>query len=301
MTSGPAWRCSAASAAAGEPAAGTASTVSRFLLVEDPGPWGVDAVRDSRLPDRVKRHLLALRDQERVRPLLVRRCPPAVASGGVQVVLADVRTGTLTGTVLSEVTEVLDLDLATMPEVAGPLFLVCTHGRHDACCAVWGRPLAAALAEVDPARTWEVSHVGGDRFAPNVVVLPQGWYYGRLAPGDAPAFVERQLQGRVDVDHLRGRSAWPFPVQAAEVHLRLATGDDRADGVHLLGSVRDGDDRVVDLAAADGTWRVRVSPVRRPPARLTCRSTAESEVLEWVMTDITRLSGPERFDPATAG
>ena len=32
-----------------------------------------------------------------------------------------------------------------------PLFLVCTHGRHDRCCALRGRPVAAALAARHPA------------------------------------------------------------------------------------------------------------------------------------------------------
>jgi hypothetical protein len=50
-----------------------------------------------------------------------------------------------------------------------PIYLVCTHGRHDACCAVRGRPVAAALAAAYPERTWECSHIGGDRFAANVV------------------------------------------------------------------------------------------------------------------------------------
>ena len=46
-----------------------------------------------------------------------------------------------------------------------PMLLVCTHGVHDTCCAVRGRPVAAALARRWPEATWECSHVGGDRFA----------------------------------------------------------------------------------------------------------------------------------------
>ncbi|MDX6264443.1 MAG: hypothetical protein QOH84_6131, partial [Kribbellaceae bacterium] len=29
---------------------------------------------------------------------------------------------------------------------ADPIYLICTHGRHDACCAIRGRPAAAALS-----------------------------------------------------------------------------------------------------------------------------------------------------------
>jgi hypothetical protein len=44
------YRCSAAGLERGDPLAGTASTYRSFLLIENPGPWGVDAIRDSRLP-----------------------------------------------------------------------------------------------------------------------------------------------------------------------------------------------------------------------------------------------------------
>src|ERR687890_196141 len=51
------FRCAAASLARDEPLVGTASTVRAFLLVENAGPWGVDAMRDVRLPEDVKRPL----------------------------------------------------------------------------------------------------------------------------------------------------------------------------------------------------------------------------------------------------
>ncbi len=283
------YRCSAASLETGEPAGGTASTVRRFLLLEESGPWGVDAVRDARLPDPVKRHLEDLRDRERIRPLLVRRRAGATSGGGVQVYLADATTAQLTGTVLAAVDEIVDLDLDALEPADGPLFLACTHGRHDACCAELGRPLATALAAVDPVRTWEVSHIGGDRFAPNVLVLPQGLYYGRLEPDAAADFVARHLDGRLDPDHLRGRSTFPFPVQAAEVHLRREIGEDRVDVVRLLRADRDGDDRLVDLAVEEDRYRLRLRARAQQGMRLTCRSTAESVAVTYELAELTRL------------
>jgi hypothetical protein len=60
-------RCSQASEARDEPMAGTASTVRSWLLLEDPGPWGRDALRDARLPERVGLELQ-------------RRCPPPASA-----------------------------------------------------------------------------------------------------------------------------------------------------------------------------------------------------------------------------
>ena len=112
-----------------------------------------------------------------------------------------------------------------------PFVCVCTHGRHDACCAELGRPTVAALTASHPEQAWEVSHIGGDRFAANVLVLPEGLYYGRVTPEDAPALVDRHLSGHLDLDLLRGRSGLPFAVQVAEVAARRAAG---ATGLHDL-------------------------------------------------------------------
>ena len=69
------YRCATAALDRGDSIAGTASTVRSFLLVENPGPWGVDAVRDSRLPSEVKAELRERAARAKVRPLLIRRQP----------------------------------------------------------------------------------------------------------------------------------------------------------------------------------------------------------------------------------
>jgi hypothetical protein len=103
-----------------------------------------------------------------------------------------------------------------------PIYLVCTHGRHDACCAVRGRPVAAALTAAYPDRTWECSHVGGDRFAANVVVLPHGLYYGHVPVTRAVELAKQYDEGFVVPDLLRGSGAFSPPVQAAQHFARAA-------------------------------------------------------------------------------
>ena len=75
-----------------------------------------------------------------------------------------------------------ELDPAAFADCAAPGFgapaeaalLVCTHGRREVCCAKYGRPVAQALAARYGPLVWETTHVGGDRFAANLVVLPSG-------------------------------------------------------------------------------------------------------------------------------
>lgn len=273
------FRCSQASEDRGESLVGTASTVTAFLLVECAGPWGVEAVRDSRLPDPAKQWLAGL-PAVGVRPLLVRR----TGSVGTRIFLC--RDGELLSGLLDAPADLPGLDLECDRRLAAhgrPLFLVCTHGRHDACCAERGRPLARALAETAPDDTWEVSHIGGDRFAGNVLVLPEGLYYGRVPPESAGALVAAHRRGEVQLDHLRGRCSLPFAGQAAEIFLRRHLGVTAYDAVRLAG--RDGPAFLFGVGEA--TWSVTVDVGTAAPTRLTCRATAQGEAPRFELAGIT--------------
>jgi hypothetical protein len=288
------FRCASEAATRGDPLAGTASTVRAFLLVEHPGPWGVDALQDARLPAGLGEHLAAAGRRSGVRVLLVRR-PGRTRRDGVRVLAAHTG-GPVADDAWLEVTEVDDLaacselDLAAVgagrppgwTRVQRPLLAVCTHGRHDACCAERGRPVAAALAESHPDQTWEVSHVGGDRFAANLLVLPHGLYYGRVDGESARLVADAAAEGRVVPDLLRGRSSLPMPVQAAEVALRRELGEDRLAAVVWRGRRREGDTVTVRFDVAGTTYAVVVDVGRAEPAPLTCRAAGPSA--PWLFT-----------------
>ena len=99
--------------------------------------------------------------------------------------------------------------LAGGDPVAGPIVLVCTHGRRDACCARLGLPLFDALApHLPPERLWQSSHLGGHRFAPNVLVLPHGIQLGRIPLERAAEVAELLEDGRIPLDLYRGRTIY---------------------------------------------------------------------------------------------
>lgn len=295
------FRCSAASRERGDQLAGTASTVRAFLLVEHPGAWGVDALRDARLPDGLGARLAAEGRRTGVRVLLVRRPGRSSGGGGVRVFAARAAGGasSLGTALLGRVDEVGDLDLAAVAagSPAGlerhdrPVLAVCTHGRHDACCAERGRPLAAALA-ADPdhaADTWECSHIGGDRFAGNLLVLPQGLYYGGLDVPDALAVARATGEGRLVLDRLRGRSSLPMPLQAAEIALRRSLDEIRLDALAALDHRRDGDLVTARFAVGEDEYVVRLRAATPEPHRLTCRADRASPVPRWDLVDIENL------------
>lgn len=76
--------------------------------------------------------------------------------------------------------------------------VVCTHGRHDACCGKFGYPVYEALrrehAEQEGLRVWRASHLGGHRFAPTLVDYPEGRYWGRLEPWAVEKLVSKDVE-----------------------------------------------------------------------------------------------------------
>ncbi len=297
------FRCAAQSLLRDEPVAGTATHVRTWLLIEHVGPWGNDALLDARLPDGLGAALKQQAKAYRAKILLIRRFSSKPDGAGTRVFAAyadPVRPRLETG-VLGDEREVLDLDLAALREGGtsglspydGSLFCVCTNGRHDACCAERGRPVAKALDTAHPRETWEVSHIGGDRFAANMVVLPHGLYYARLDAASSIAVAGSHLAGELDLDRLRGRSSYPMAVQAAEIELRRELGATREVDVAL---VRQSRAREVTTAtfrvAGGGTYDVVVRTTSDPATatRLTCKASRDNPAPRHELVSAVRRS-----------
>ena len=267
--------CADVSKADHEAIVATASRVERWLLVEYQGLWAHDAPGGSTLSDVVKEALRAwVAAERRSRILFVRRRERRNRQG-LTVFGARSREGdpSLRRLELDRYDDLLDVDLDTAGEaVDRPLFLVCTHGKHDRCCARLGRPLYDALADVfEDDAVWQCSHVGGDRFAGNLVLLPQGLYLGRVAPGEAWPVAEELLAGRIPLEHYRGRSCHAFPTQAAERAIREATASLGIDDLAFAGIARAGTGWRVRFRTAGGElWEARVERREGELTYLTC-------------------------------
>jgi hypothetical protein len=279
------WRCAVASLQRDEPIAGSATHVRTWLLIEHVGPWGSTALLDARLPEGVGVELSKRAKVHRAKVLLIRRysSQPSTKDGiRVFAAYADPIAPRIESGILTDAGEALDLDLAAfrsggttgLPAYDGEIYCVCTNGRHDACCAEFGRPVAKALAGAYPEETWEVSHVGGDRYAGNMVLLPHGLYYGRLDPATALAAVEAHRRGELHLDRLRGRSSYPMAVQAAEIALRRKLGVTSLDGVRLTGSSVQGEVTRAMFETGGSGYAVSVRTTRPEDAaeRLTCKA-----------------------------
>ena len=283
------FRCADAAEERAEPLYGTASFVRRWLLLEQPGSWGRDALSESKLAERVATQLRRRAREAGVRIILIRR-GVRMSSDRRQCYFLRTDGSDLyqAHMELDLADDLLDVDLSPLRDggpVRGaverdqPLFLVCTHGRHDQCCSIRGNQvsrIACAQPDVD---AWECSHIGGDRFAANVVCFPHGVYYGRVGPDEVRELMERYASGSLSLDHFRGRCSQRFPLQAAEYFARRETGLTEIDALAFTGSDMGSKGVTASFSLANGgAVRVEVQVTKGAPQRLTCGSSGTNPI-----------------------
>lgn len=272
--------CAIESRERGELLLGTASRVPRWLLIEQPGAWGREALTESHLPGGIATSLGRRAEAAGVRVVLIRRsaAPTPVHPATAYFVHTGQGHRWAERITFDDPHELHELDLTAPASgeppgigelVTDPLHLVCTNGRHDPCCADFGRPVHRTLSQAG-IDAWECSHIGGDRFAANVVCLPTGVYFGRVPPDQAARIIRDHDAGLLELANYRGRCHLAPMVQAAEVFARLEMGERRIDQLDLIRSRRDGERAVVRLAHVDGDVEVEVVRRRGIPEQLTC-------------------------------
>ncbi|HEX2236526.1 MAG TPA: sucrase ferredoxin [Actinomycetota bacterium] len=264
---------------------GTASRIRSWLLVEQPGAWGPNAVTESGLDRRLATELKA-RAGGRVRVLLTRRSDEETpARRRCFLVHSGAAHPWVRSWDVDDARELLRIDFGALaagePLDVGraqhsSLYLVCTNGSRDPCCDTRGAPTAAALRALRPDHSWECSHVGGDRFAANLVCLPHGIYFGRVEPEDLARILSLYENGVIDLAHYRGRSCYEPVVQAGESFVRARTGLARIDDL-VPEERRDRGPTSTTLTFRDrfgGRHDAVVGVRRAAPRPLTCTSSA---------------------------
>lgn len=271
--------------------AGTALPTHRFLLIEEPGPWGPQAHPTGTLPASAVEHVHAAANALAARVLLIRRPGRRLSPPSRQWGVADIDTGEIRWGQVESVEAFADVDFRTCGEPSSEVtYLVCTHGRHDVCCATEGRPVAAALATLASTSVWECSHVGGDRFAANVLVLPTGVVYGWVAPEDADRLTRAQQAGLLLPELLRGRCGLSPAAQVAEALVRAEWNEQRIGALIVEQAQHLGHDAwLVTGGTSDGSRRfvVELREQHQPlDSGLTCAAAASTTLRTW---DAVRL------------
>lgn len=302
-----------------EPLAGTAATAKTWLLVEQPGPWGARALTSSHLDPALGHALEQAVEGTGVRIALIRRpgrhadCH-TVSERLVYAAHTTPGNGWLHNATTSAPDQLLELDFAELgrglpqtfdaaldggPHTGGPLALVCTNGKRDRCCALLGRPLAAELAASGVEGVWEVTHLGGHRFSPTVVVLPFGYAYGRAEAHAVKEVLQGVREGRVVTEGCRGSSAWERPGQAAELAVRTLADEHAAGALSVVRTEGAAPHWEVTVAHTEGhRWLVTVAQgAALPPRSESCGSALGSPARMDVMA-VRELSPAVVANPA---
>ena len=237
--------CSQLTQAAGIPLHGTAARVEVWVLLEFAGGWPAKWLEGNDLPEPVQTWTRRLEEEiPRSRVAFIKR-DAAGPRRSLYVAVTDPARPRLHRFSWSEYGDLLDIDVAAVARgesgdepVDETLVAVCTHGRRDRCCAKFGLPVYRAFAKEPDLTTWEITHVGGHRFAANATVFPSGIGYGYLSPAEVPEVAEAARSDRIHLPNYRGRSHYGGPANAADYFVRRETGTD-AEGRFLLESVEE--------------------------------------------------------------
>ncbi|MSP26721.1 MAG: hypothetical protein EXR75_16585, partial [Myxococcales bacterium] len=180
------------------------------------------------------------------------------------------------------------------------LYIVCAHGKRDACCAKKGAALYRALAQTEhDGELWQSTHQGGHRFAATMLYLPLGVHYGRLEPNDAPRIVAEHAQKKLyDLEFYRGHTSLSPFVQRAEAWLREALDERAIDALTLIDEERIDDRmRAVRMRDRDGTvHRIFMAPKTAKELRMA--SCVGAEPTRVAFSDVLRY---EAHSPVLRG
>jgi hypothetical protein len=276
----------------GDPIYGTATRVQTWFLLEYRRPRRAKAVTDNDLPQAVQEFLAEqLMAVPGSRLLFIKQENLPQDTLRFFVVRSDENSPETFEVQLHSYEELLNFDIQGVAKGGNefgrfkrgrPLFLVCTNGTRDKCCARFGLPFYNALVAQRGADVWQSSHIGGHRYAPNVLVLPYGVNYGLMAAGEAGPAVEAVQAGQIfDLSRYRGRTYYAPVVQAADYFLRQKLGYMQLSGVALLGvqEAGDGISLVTFQIANRETHQVRVQQEMTPEPQLVSCSAPQSKAV----------------------
>jgi hypothetical protein len=259
--------CTQLAQSTGEQIYGSAAAETTvWLVLEYPAPWGAKAVAESNLPAEVKQ---CLHTWERQIPgariqLIKQGSQQADHTLAFYVGISTADQPCLYRFDLADYAALLKLDLPAIVQrdpryqahvVAETLFLVCTNGKRDQCCAKWGLPVYQAMAAYDKQAVWQTTHTGGHRFSATLIALPHGIAYGWVEPAEVRALMDHYRQGALHrLDRYRGRTCYDPITQVADAFLREQTGNFAFAAYHHLSTT----------LLAEQQWQVRFQEQARP-------------------------------------
>ena len=242
---------------------GTAVSADTFILIETPQPWLKPALLSEGVPESLRQvlksllgpasgvrvHLIANEQtphQQQRRILIFQRVPTSTLVPGEQPLRNRLSGGYKAWEIQvetpAEMAPALNEFLSAAPSakrsgqrrfraIARRHLMICTHASHNECCGVYGYPFyrqtikhIKRLGLEQQVQPWQISHIGGHRFAPTLIDFPQGRYYGNLDEMSLLCLLKQQGAIAPLLPTYRGWSLLPKPLQILEGELLCQYG-----------------------------------------------------------------------------
>jgi len=175
-----------------------------------------------------------------------------------------------------------DLEDSAWQKLPHPLILVCTHGKRDQCCGRLGGKIFAKLHARKSAWVWQTSHLGGHRFAPTLLTLPDGMMYGRIPEEEAEELIEYMEKGEHwHIEYRRGSTRLPQWQQVLQMWL---------EEEDLYGEVfLDQKKQRAYIDTGEVTYGVQISYEVLGTCVPSCGDKMTKEIGEWVVSGIETI------------
>ena len=179
-----------------------------------------------------------------------------------------------------------NIDTSKQIEENKEAVLLCTQGSHDICCGSKGTRLANQIEEQDNnIDLYKVSHLGGHRFSPTAMTIPDGRMWANLDLVTLDSILKKQIETEEVARFCRGWvGAMKGPEQIAEIEIFKQIGWDIDDQKRNTNSNTSNEGWSVEISLRDEKWTVDITPGRQVPV-ITCRAegglpfTTESEYI----------------------
>ena len=207
--------CSLFSSENGETPFATATNCTQWLFIELKEPWEKDIEKSKHFPKEVSSVLKRVRGRgNQVRLQCILPDSEYSVDGYTRVIyfsldegasifqkkeylLKPVRVASLVEALLVEPKGLKRFDAEQQAESTNRDIFVCTHGKYDVCCGRFGYLAYQTLrtnygsSKENNLRVWRVSHLGGHRFAPNILDMPEGNNWARMSQKDLGTIIIR--------------------------------------------------------------------------------------------------------------
>ena len=268
--------CAEVSRARNEPLIGTANEVDAWLMIEYRGEWRAKATTDNGLPESLVEWIEKVQEESINRGLTPRVQFIKAERGRSDPLVFYLAHGhDLYRHEFDRYEDMVSINPfeGKSDVVDKTLYFVCVNGQRDLCCSRLGSIAYRELRRRCGDRCWRTTHLGGHRFAPNVLVLPDNLLYGRVFPDAMPVFVEHAERGSVYKPLLRGRGTYPPEQQVCEL---VSNG--------VIRAIEDNGDGTFQCVTDKGVETVVIEPPQLTPVLASCGDTEEKLVPVFTQT-----------------